>query len=181
MSSLPTRNSASTSNFADYEAEPFPSAIPLYANQGGQRLVGWIARDTITKSVDLIDKWKVSDTCCRVRVTDIPDPCVELDQTRARNPSACTQTYLFLPASSEDEADSMRELRRDSVLRFLVWLRKVSQHATRSTSTPAFHSKPGTSTGQTPSFTRSTGFTKDEHGFIDRIDHPPAERGAEGR
>ena len=42
-----------TSNFTDYKADPFASAIPLYAYQRGQRLVGWIARNKITKSAHL--------------------------------------------------------------------------------------------------------------------------------
>jgi len=121
-----------TSNFADFEAEPFPSAIPLYAYQGGQRLVGWIDRDKITKSAHLIDTWKVLIPAAGFESQIFPT-LVLSSIRRAPNPSACTQTYLFLPASSEAEADFMESYVETRFFRFLVWLRKVSQHATRST------------------------------------------------
>jgi site-specific DNA-methyltransferase (adenine-specific) len=57
-----------TSNFDDYKDAPFPSAIPLYAYQGAQRIVGWIARNKITKSRDLIDTWKV--LICRFKFSN---------------------------------------------------------------------------------------------------------------
>lgn len=123
-----------TSNFDDYEKEPFPSAIPLYAYQRGQRLVGWIARDKITKSSDLIDTWKILIPAAGFESQILPT-LVLSSIRRASNPSACTQTYLFLAATSEAEADSMDSYVETRFFRFLVWLRKVSQHATRSTYT----------------------------------------------
>lgn len=121
-----------TSNFADYKADPFPSAIPLYAYQRGQRLVGWIARSQITKSAHLIDTWKVLIPAAGFESQIFPT-LVLSSIRRAPNPSACTQTYLFLAASSEYEADCMESYVKTRFFRFLVWLRKVSQHATRST------------------------------------------------
>jgi site-specific DNA-methyltransferase (adenine-specific) len=121
-----------TSNFADYEADPFPSAIPLYAYQRGERLVGWIARKQITKSAHLIDTWKVLIPAAGFESQILPT-LVLSSIRRAPNPSACTQTYLFLAASSEAEADYMESYVETRFFRFLVWLRKVSQHATRST------------------------------------------------
>jgi site-specific DNA-methyltransferase (adenine-specific) len=121
-----------TSNFADYKADLFPSAIPLYAYQRGQRLVGWIARNKITKSAHLIDTWKVLIPAAGFESQIFPT-LVLSSIRRAPNPSACTQTYLFLAASSEAEADYMESYVKTRFFRFLVWLRKVSQHATRST------------------------------------------------
>jgi site-specific DNA-methyltransferase (adenine-specific) len=121
-----------TSNFDDYKDDPFPSAIPLYAYQRGQRLVGWIARNKITKSTDLIDTWKVLIPAAGFESQILPT-LVLSSIRRAPNPSACTQTYLFLAASSEAEADRMESYVKTRLFRFLIWLRKVSQHATRST------------------------------------------------
>jgi len=123
-----------TSNFDDYKKSPFKSAIPLYAYQGGQRLVGWIARDKIAKSNDLIDTWKVLIPAAGFESQILPT-LVLSSIRRAPNPSACTQTYLFLSASSEAEADSMESYVTTRFFRFLIWLRKVSQHATRATYT----------------------------------------------
>jgi len=123
-----------TSNFDDYKDNPFQSAIPLYAYQRGQRLVGWIARDKITKSSDLIDTWKVLIPAAGFESQILPT-LVLSSIRRAPNPSACTQTYLFLSASSESVADSMESYVTTRLFRFLVWLRKVSQHATRATYT----------------------------------------------
>jgi site-specific DNA-methyltransferase (adenine-specific) len=123
-----------TSNFDDYKDARFPSAIPLYAYQGAQRIVGWIARNKITKSCDLIDTWKVLIPAAGFESQILPT-LVLSSIRRAPNPSACTQTYLFLPASSEAEADNMESYVKTRFFRFLVWLRKPSQHATRATYT----------------------------------------------
>lgn len=123
-----------TSNFDDYKEVPFKSAIPLYAYQGGQRLVGWIAREKITKSRNLIDTWKVLIPAAGFESQILPT-LVLSSIRRAPNPSACTQTYLFLSATSDAEADSMESYVKTRFFRFLVWLRKVSQHATRATYT----------------------------------------------
>lgn len=123
-----------TSNFDDYKDDPFPSAIPLYVYQRGQRLVGWINRNKINKSSDLIDTWKVLIPAAGFESQILPT-LVLSSIRRAPNPSACTQTYLFLPASSKIEADNMESYVKTRFFRFLVWLRKVSQHATRATYT----------------------------------------------
>lgn len=123
-----------TSNFDDYKDDPFPSAVPLYVYQRGQRLVGWISREQITKSSDLIDTWKVLIPAAGFESQILPT-LVLSSIRRAPKPSACTQTYLFLPAPSKAKADSMESYVKTRFFRFLIWLRKVSQHATRATYT----------------------------------------------
>lgn len=123
-----------TSNYSEYKAKPFPSAIPLFAYQNAQRLVGWVSRKQIPKSCELIDSWKVLIPAAGFESQILPT-LVLSSIRRAPNPSACTQTYLFLPAASEREADHIESYVRTRFFRFLVWLRKVSQHATRSTYT----------------------------------------------
>lgn len=50
-------------------------------------------------------------------------------------PSVCTQTYLFFYVNLETEAASLDSYLRTKFFRFLVSLRKITQHATRSTYT----------------------------------------------
>jgi site-specific DNA-methyltransferase (adenine-specific) len=51
------------------------------------------------------------------------------------SPSVCTQTYLFFYVDSEQEAISVKSYVDTRFFRFLVSLRKITQHATRSTYT----------------------------------------------
>jgi site-specific DNA-methyltransferase (adenine-specific) len=121
-----------TSNFSDFATKSFRGAVPLYAYQGAKRFIGWVDRVKVDKSSHLIDTWKVLIPAAGFEAQIVPTPVLS-SLRRAPNPSVCTQTYLFLPASSEAEADSMESYVRTRFCRFLVWIRKVSQHATRST------------------------------------------------
>ena len=121
-----------TSNFSDYSSSEFQDAVQLFAFQGGKRVVGWIDRSKVEKSPHLIDTWKVLIPAAGFESQIMPT-LVLSSLRRAPNPSICTQTYLFLSADSEAVADSMESYIRTRCVRFLVWLRKVSQHATRST------------------------------------------------
>ncbi len=162
-----------TSNFDDYKEDPFPSAIPLYAYQRGQRLVGWIKRNKITKSSELIDTWKVLIPAAGFESQILPT-LVLSSIRRAPNPSACTQTYLFLTASSEAEADDMEQYVKTRFFRFLVWLRKVSQHATRATYTwvpQQTWDRPWTD----EMLYKKYGITKSERAFIESIIRPMEE------
>lgn len=62
----------------------------------------------------------------------IPDPVLGTTFV-ASSPSVCTQTYLFFYADSERAARSIETYVRTRFFRFLVSLRKITQHATRST------------------------------------------------
>ncbi len=53
----------------------------------------------------------------------------------AGSPSVCTQTYLFFYVGSQKKANSLNSYLRTRFFRFLVSLRKITQHATRSTYT----------------------------------------------
>jgi site-specific DNA-methyltransferase (adenine-specific) len=159
-----------TSNFDDYKNDPFPGAIPLYAFQQGQRLVGWIDRKKITKSSHLIDKWKVMIPAAGFESQIMPT-LVLSSIRRAPNPSACTQTYLFLAASSEVEADNKESYVKTRFFRFLIWLRKVSQHATRATYTWVPQQSWDRPLNDDMLFEKY-GLTKDEIRFIESIIRP---------
>ena len=92
-------------------------------------------QNKITKSAHLIDRWKVmipqagSDGGQR-----IPDPVLGTTFITS-SPSVCTQTYLFLYLDSEEEAINANKYVKSLFFRFLVSLRKITQHATKSTYT----------------------------------------------
>jgi site-specific DNA-methyltransferase (adenine-specific) len=123
-----------TSNFSGFREKQRPNDIALYYNRKGKRLVGGIDRKDVDKSAHLIDKWKVM----------VPQaygergarPAMVLGPSFiAPSPSVCTQTYLFFYVSSKKEANSLSSYLRTRFFRFLVSLRKITQHATRSTYT----------------------------------------------
>jgi|LSQX01.1.fsa_nt_gb superfamily II DNA or RNA helicase len=122
-----------TSNFSGFHHKEAPGRIPLYYNRGGKRLIGWIDRSDVQKSLHLIDTWKVlipkagSDGGKR-----LPDYVLGKSLI-AESPSVCTQTYLFFFLNSLEQARSLNSYLETRFFRFLVSLRKMTQDATRST------------------------------------------------
>ena len=49
------------------------------------------------------------------------------------SPSVCTQTYLFFHVDNEQDAHAILPYIKTKFFRFLVSLRKITQHATKST------------------------------------------------
>ncbi|MGI6260118.1 MAG: Eco57I restriction-modification methylase domain-containing protein [Anaerolineaceae bacterium] len=124
-----------TTNFNDFSKNKTEGHIPLYYNIKGKRLIGWIDRVRVEKSAELIETWKVmvpqagSDGGKRI-------PDVVLGSSFiAPAPSVCTQTYLFFYVESKAKAKSIQSYLKTKFFRFLVSLRKKTQHATRSTYT----------------------------------------------
>jgi site-specific DNA-methyltransferase (adenine-specific) len=105
----------------------------LYLADRGKRKVCYIPRSTIRKNVELIDNWKVL----------LPEaygergaiPALVLGQPILAAPeSVCTQTYLVAgPFKSKANAMSLQSYLATRFFRFLVSLRKITQHALRST------------------------------------------------
>lgn len=122
-----------TSNFDGFHDTEGLGDIPLHYAVRGRRKIGFIQRAEITKSSHLIDKWKVmvpqagSDGGQRLPDYVLGKPHV------AGSPSVCTQTFLFFWTDSEMEARSLMSYLKTRFFRFLVSLRKITQHATRST------------------------------------------------
>ena len=123
-----------TSNFDGFHEKRKPNDVALYYNRKGKRLIGWIDRKDVNKSSHLIDTWKVMiPAAYGERGTR---PAIVLGPSLiAGSPSVCTQTFLFFCVGSEEEAKSLNSYLRTRLFRFLVSLRKITQHATRSTYT----------------------------------------------
>ncbi len=120
-------------NFADHRPKPFRDSVALYLTERGQRVTAHVARSVIKKNEHLVDTWKVL----------LPEaygergaiPALVLGPSIVAPPaSVCTQTYLVAgPLKSEGEAKSVQSYTRTRFFRFLVSLRKITQHALRST------------------------------------------------
>jgi len=124
-----------TSNFDGFHVAQNDGDVPVYYVRSGQRRVGYISRDEVLKSTELIDRWKVmvpsagSDGGQKLPDIVLGKPFV------APSPSTCTQTFLFFCVDSQGEAESLRSYLATTFCRFLVSLRKITQHATRATYT----------------------------------------------
>jgi site-specific DNA-methyltransferase (adenine-specific) len=122
-------------NFSDFRRSVSEESIALYITEKGQRTVVYTAREGIRKNVHLIDCWKVL----------LPEaygergaiPAFVLGPSIVAPPaSVCTQTYLVAgPLKSKKAAVSVQSYTATQFFRFLVSLRKITQHALRSTYT----------------------------------------------
>jgi site-specific DNA-methyltransferase (adenine-specific) len=120
-------------NFADYSETETKASLTLYLTLGGRRTTAWVKDRTVKKNRQLIPRWKVL----------LPEaygergaiPAMVLGPPIVAPPdSVCTQTYLVAgPFESESAALSVHAYIQSRFFRFLVSLRKISQHALRST------------------------------------------------
>jgi site-specific DNA-methyltransferase (adenine-specific) len=102
-------------------------------NQGGKRVEHWISNETVKKNRKLLNGWKVF----------VPEaygergaiPALVLGPTLVAGPkSVCSQTYLCIGTfETKNEAESFASYLSTRFARFLISLRKISQHALRST------------------------------------------------
>jgi len=161
-------------NFADYKEKPFRGSVALYLTEKGRRTVTYTARSGIKKNTHLIDSWKVL----------LPEaygergavPALVLGPSIVAPPeSVCTQTYLVAgPFTSEKAANSFQSYTKTRFFRFLVSLRKITQHALRST----YSWVPQQSWKRNWAdelFYEKYGITKDEIAFIESMIRPMGE------
>ena len=123
-----------TSNFDGFHSKKKNDDVALYYTRGGKRLIGWISRKDVTKSPHLIDKWKVMIASAYGERGARP-AMVLGSSFIAEPPSVCTQTYLFFSVASKKEANSLQSYIDTKFFRFLVSLRKITQHASPATYT----------------------------------------------
>ncbi|MDB9999665.1 Eco57I restriction-modification methylase domain-containing protein [Porticoccaceae bacterium] len=120
-------------NFNDFEGKKQMGNISLHYVRRGRRDIGFFPRDRITKNQFIIDKWKVfvpeagSDGGQKIPDSVLGKPWI------GPPPSICTQSFLAFWVESEAEAQSLESYFRTKFFRHLVSLRKLTQHALRST------------------------------------------------
>lgn len=97
----------------------------------GSQKISWIERKDVTVNQEWIDEWKVlmtavQGTSAAVETKFLSKPIV------AEPGTACTETYLVAGHfASERDALNFAQYLRTRFVRFLVSLRKATQHATR--------------------------------------------------
>jgi site-specific DNA-methyltransferase (adenine-specific) len=123
-----------TSNFDGFYETKRAGDLPLYYIRKMKRGVGYIARNGVTKSMHLIDTWKLLVPQAFNGGDSLPHQILGKPRI-APLPSVCTQSFLFFSVASEDEAASLQSYYTTRLFRFLVSLRKITQHATHSTYT----------------------------------------------
>jgi site-specific DNA-methyltransferase (adenine-specific) len=120
-------------NFEGWSKLKSNGFITLHVIEKGKRLVGFVERDTIRKNIQWIDTWKVLVPEAYGAGETIPHQILG-KAIVSSPPSVCTQSYLVVtPFSSEKAARSFASYYRTRFFRFLVSLRKITQHALRST------------------------------------------------
>lgn len=123
-----------TSNFDGFHETKRPGDLPLYYIRKMKRGVGYIARKSVSKSEQLIATWKVLVPEAFNGGDGVPHQIIGKSLI-APSPSVCTQSFLFFHVRSRKEAKSVHSYYTTRFFRFLVSLRKITQHATRTTYT----------------------------------------------
>ena len=125
---------ALSSNFKDVSDTPKSGFLKLHYNKGTKREIGWVDAKHVTKSVHLIDAWKVLiPKAGSGREREKSGVDLVLGPPRIAEPgSVCTLTYVVAgPLSSQSQAESVYHYLRTRFARFLISLRKISQDAPR--------------------------------------------------
>jgi len=132
----------------------------------GSQKISWIERKDVTVKPEWIDEWKVlmtavQGTSAAIETKFLSKPII------AEPGTACTETYL-VAGHFEDEgtADNYAKYLRTRFVRFLVSLRKATQHATRD----VYSFVPDLPLDQEwtdAKLYKRYGLTKDEIGFIE--------------
>jgi len=120
-------------NFGGFHDKRKAGDVALYYVKSGKRDIGYVPRKTISKNAALIDKWKVLVPEAGSDGGQIIPDSVLGKPWLSPPPSASTQSFLAFWVSSRGEAQSLEYYCRTKFFRHLVSLRKLTQHALRST------------------------------------------------
>lgn len=120
-------------NFQDWSEKTGNGKIALHVIKRTKRTVGYVKRDLIRKNTDMIDVWKVLVPEAYGAGETFPHQILG-KEIIVPPPSVCTQSYLVVsPFQSERTAQSFASYYHTRLFRFLVSVRKITQHALRST------------------------------------------------
>lgn len=120
-------------NFNGFHDRKNVGDIALHYVRRGKRDIGFVPRGIITKNPLLIDKWKLlvpeagSDGGQKIPDLVLGKPWL------SKPPSISTQSFLAFWVANREEARSLESYFRTKFFRHLVSLRKLTQHALRST------------------------------------------------
>jgi site-specific DNA-methyltransferase (adenine-specific) len=106
--------------------QKFEESVALYQNGG----VGYVSRAELLQNKEIVDKYKVLVPALGSGSDSFPHPILGKPIVVAPN-SACTETYIVVGAyDNEQQAKNLATYVSTRFLRFLVLLRKNTQHAT---------------------------------------------------
>ena len=117
------------SNFSGYHPAQKRGDVRYYATSPKGRVTAWIPRAEATQIVDAIDRWKALVPEAYGAGEGIPHQILGQPLV-GEPPSICTQSFLFVCVNSKAKAASVVSYYKTRFLRFLVSLRKVTQHTT---------------------------------------------------
>jgi len=120
------------SNFSEIRERQHKDDVPIYFIQRMTRKIGYVPRKIIAKNADLIDTNKLLVPEAYNGGDAVPHQILGKPEV-APSPSVCTQSYLLLRFNSERAARSAQSYYATRLFRFLVSLRKITQHALHST------------------------------------------------
>jgi site-specific DNA-methyltransferase (adenine-specific) len=123
-----------TSNFKGYRHGDKQSGdLKLYLIESQKRVERWISPSQVTKNPKLISAWKVYVPEAYNGGTNLPHRVVGPSFV-GEPQSICSQSYLAIgPLKSESQANSLQSYVNTRFFRFILSLRKISQHAGKST------------------------------------------------
>lgn len=114
-----------------FHGKPSASGLSDPVKLFGSQKISWVDRSSIVVNRDWIDRWKVlmtavQGTSAAIETKFLSKPIV------AEPGTACTETYLVAGHFADEEsARNYATYLRTRFVRFLVSLRKATQHATR--------------------------------------------------
>jgi site-specific DNA-methyltransferase (adenine-specific) len=112
-------------NFIDFNERSFDGAVKIFAN----KKTGYISRVKITSHNEWVDVWKILTAYGNNIGTESPDD--NLNTIIAPPNTCCTETYLAVGGNSslnEKSAKNMADYLHTRFVRFLISLRKATQH-----------------------------------------------------
>lgn len=162
-------------NFTAFrQGDPGKDEVRVYASSNSGRRSGAMNRSLITKNTHLIDTWKVLVPQAGPGNSGghiLPDMVLGKPSIAEPN-SVCTQTWIAAgPLHSKQESEIVSRYLQTSFIRFLVSLRKISQHAMKG----VYRWVPQQDWSQNWSDERlyeKYGITKEEIDFINRMVRP---------
>lgn len=119
------------SNFKDFKLEPFENSTKLYYNGWRKTGIGYIDKNLIKASKNLIDKIKVLVSKAYGAGNEEIKQILNKPIIAEKN-SCCTETYLIINSFDEiKQAESLKKYIETKFFRFLVCLIKNTQNATK--------------------------------------------------
>ena len=111
-------------NFSDYKDSEFSDSIKIYWN----KFIWYIKKDQIKTGQSLIKKYKVLlPEAIWNGWFDLPLKPIVTD-----NNCCCTSTYMVIGCfDKKEEAENLKTYITTSFFKYLLWLRKITQHATK--------------------------------------------------